>query len=220
MLVIGERWRHLVIFFDLPAGMEMHDSEVRDLLAQIARREIPEIEFSLATSVTVWPADLLRTIESPQFPLTVRRASKMTSVAILYRNVKRSASRPNCVIGARSKTLDLCHYRSAAISNSVARFFRGLTQEKYWPAVEEAIRYRATGRQARLANVAARADEMRDGNAVENLRNRNPIDFLRRRADALSQRSAELRRLAEAWQPLYQTLTADQRQRLVRSYLN
>jgi hypothetical protein len=61
MLVIGERWRHLVIFFDLPAGMEMHDSEVRDLLAQIARREIPEIEFSLATSVTVWPADLLRT---------------------------------------------------------------------------------------------------------------------------------------------------------------
>ena len=49
-----------------------------------------------------------------------------------------------------------------------------------------------------MANVAARADEMRDGNAVENLRNRNPIDFLRRRADALSQRSAELRRLAES----------------------
>src|SRR5262249_7260707 len=87
-------------------------------------------------------------------------------------------------------------------------------QEKLWPAVEEAIRNRAAGRQARLASVQARADEMRGRNAVENLQNRNPIDFLRRRADALAQRSAELKRLADAWQPLYQTLTADQRQRL------
>ena len=87
-------------------------------------------------------------------------------------------------------------------------------QEKFWPAVEEAIRYRATGRQARLASAQARADQMRDNNAIENLRDRNAIDFLRRRADALAQRSAELRRLADAWQPLFQTLSADQRQRL------
>ena len=87
-------------------------------------------------------------------------------------------------------------------------------QEKFWPAVEEAIRFRAQGRQARLASAMARADEMRDRNAVENLRDRDPIDFLRRRADALAQRSAELRRLAGAWQPLYQTLSADQKQRL------
>ena len=87
-------------------------------------------------------------------------------------------------------------------------------QEKFWPAVEEAIRFRAAGRQARLANEQARADEMRDRNAIENLRNRDPVDFLRRRADALAQRSAELKRLADAWQPLYQTLSPDQRQRL------
>ena len=55
---------------------------------------------------------------------------------------------------------------------------------------------------------------MRDRNAIESIRNRDPVDFLRRRADALSQRSAELRRLADAWQPLYQTLSPDQRQRL------
>jgi len=87
-------------------------------------------------------------------------------------------------------------------------------QEKLWPAVEEAIRNRAAGRQARLASAQARADEMRGRNVIENLRNRDQSDFLRRRADALSQRSAELRRLADAWQPLYQTLTADQKQRL------
>ena len=87
-------------------------------------------------------------------------------------------------------------------------------QEKFWPAVEEAIRFRATGRQARLASAQARADELRDRNVIENLRNRDPIDFLRRRADALAQRSAELKRLADAWQPLYQTLSTDQRRRL------
>jgi len=87
-------------------------------------------------------------------------------------------------------------------------------QEKLWPAVEDAIRSRAAGRQARLAGAKARADEMRDRNTIENLRDRNPIDFLRRRADALTQRSAELKHLADAWQPLFQTLSVDQRQRL------
>ena len=87
-------------------------------------------------------------------------------------------------------------------------------QEKLWPAVEEAIRSRAAGRQARLAEREARIGEFHDRNAIEILRDRNPIDFLRRRADALAQRSAEIRRLAEAWQPLYQTLSPDQRRRL------
>jgi hypothetical protein len=46
------------------------------------------------------------------------------------------------------------------------------------------------------------------------LRDRNPVDFLQRRADALAQRSADLKRLADAWQPLYQTLSPDQRRRM------
>jgi len=71
-------------------------------------------------------------------------------------------------------------------------------QEKLWPAVEQAIRSRAAGRQARLAEREARAAELRDQNAIELLQNRNPIDFLHRRADALAQRSAELNRLADA----------------------
>jgi hypothetical protein len=46
------------------------------------------------------------------------------------------------------------------------------------------------------------------------LRDRDPIEFLNRRADALTQRAADLKKLAAAWQPLYQTLTPDQKRRL------
>jgi hypothetical protein len=69
-------------------------------------------------------------------------------------------------------------------------------QAKYWPAVEEAIRNRAMGRQVRLAALARQRDQG-DG---------DPIDMVRHRADALSQRAAELKQLADAWQPLAATL--------------
>ena len=87
-------------------------------------------------------------------------------------------------------------------------------QEKYWPAIEEAIRSRAKERQNRLENLAARAADRSERSPIEVLRDRNPIEFLNRRSDALAQRSAELKKLATAWQPLYQTLTPDQRRRL------
>jgi len=77
-------------------------------------------------------------------------------------------------------------------------------QAKYWPAVEEAIRNRAMGRQVRLAALARQRDQG----------DRDPIDIVRHRADALAQRAAELKQLADAWQPLYATLTPDQKQRL------
>jgi LTXXQ motif family protein len=87
-------------------------------------------------------------------------------------------------------------------------------QEKYWPAVEDAIRARAMNRQARIAGAPRRLDKLREGNAVEVLRNRDPIDFLQRRADALAQRSADLKKLAGAWEPLYKTLSPDQKRRM------
>jgi hypothetical protein len=64
-------------------------------------------------------------------------------------------------------------------------------QAKYWPAVEEAIRNRAMGRQVRLAALWRQRDQ---GDS-------DPIDIVRHRADALAQRSAELKQLADAWQP-------------------
>jgi hypothetical protein len=46
------------------------------------------------------------------------------------------------------------------------------------------------------------------------LRDRNPVEFLDRRADVLAQRSADLKKLSAAWQPLYQTLTPVQMRNL------
>jgi len=53
-----------------------------------------------------------------------------------------------------------------------------------------------------------------DQSRVDVLRNRDPIAFLQRRSQALAQRSADLDKLAEAWQPLYNTLSQEQRQRM------
>jgi hypothetical protein len=87
-------------------------------------------------------------------------------------------------------------------------------QEKYWPAIEEAIRARAKDRQARLQNVETRLTELRNKSPVEVLRDRNPVEFLHRRAEALTQRAADLKKLADAWQPLYPTLSQEQKRRM------
>jgi Spy/CpxP family protein refolding chaperone len=86
-------------------------------------------------------------------------------------------------------------------------------QQKYWPAIEDAIRARAKDRQARIASVERTVGEARS-NPIEALRDRNPVDFMRQRADAWAQRAADLKKLADAWQPLYQTLTPDQKRRM------
>jgi Spy/CpxP family protein refolding chaperone len=82
-------------------------------------------------------------------------------------------------------------------------------QEKYWPAVEEAIRASSKNRQARLERVA----ELRDRGGMEAVE-RNPVELMERRADALTQRAADLKKLAGAWEPLYKTLNQDQKKRM------
>lgn len=87
-------------------------------------------------------------------------------------------------------------------------------QEKYWPAVEQAIRQRAKERQERVAKLRERVEQLRDAGPAALVNNRNPVDFLNRRADALAQRSASLKKLADAWEPLYRTLDPDQKRRM------
>jgi len=87
-------------------------------------------------------------------------------------------------------------------------------QEKLWPPVESAIRARAEDRTARLAKIGETVGRRADENSIEAMRNRDPIAFLQRRSQALAQRSADLDKLAEAWQPLYGTLSQDQRRRM------
>jgi hypothetical protein len=87
-------------------------------------------------------------------------------------------------------------------------------QEKYWPAVESAIRSRAEDRKARIAKIQETVGRRAEQNSAEVMKNRDPIAFLQRRSEALAQRSADLDKLAEAWQPLYKTLSPEQRQRM------
>lgn len=83
-------------------------------------------------------------------------------------------------------------------------------QEKYWPPLEEAIRARSKSRIARLERVA----ELRDNGPTDALGERNPVDLMQRRADLLLQRGNDLKKVADAWQPLYKTLSQDQKRRM------
>ena len=87
-------------------------------------------------------------------------------------------------------------------------------QQKLWPPVEGAIRARAEDRRARLAKLGETVGMRADENSIEVMRNRDPVAFLQRRSQALAQRSADLDKLAEAWQPLYKTLSPEQRKRM------
>ncbi len=78
-------------------------------------------------------------------------------------------------------------------------------QMKYWQAIEDAIRARATMRQEHIAALKARVAEKTGF---------DPVEFMRARADYMAQRAAALKKLAEAWQPLYATLDADQKRRV------
>jgi len=79
-------------------------------------------------------------------------------------------------------------------------------QAKYWPAIETAIRDRAQSRRQRIENLAAAMDS-----------SQGDFDFvkaLQKRAENLSERSDDLRKLATAWAPLYATLDASQKRRM------
>ena len=76
-------------------------------------------------------------------------------------------------------------------------------QEKLWPPVEEAIRARAEAKYSQMVAVAGRQQREVD-----------PVELMRGRADALAQRAGNLKKLADAWAPLYQSLNPDQKQRM------
>jgi len=58
-----------------------------------------------------------------------------------------------------------------------------------------------------------RITELHDG-AMDALHQSNPVELMQRRADRLIQRGGDLKKLADAWDPLYKTLSEDQRKRM------
>ena len=103
----------------------------------------------------------------------------------------------------RPSQADMNAFTDARIAALRAGLQLSAEQEKNWPAVEEAIRDVAKARQER---VAARHSET------------HPVDLiqrLRERADRMTKAAANLKKLADAAQQLYQSLNDDQKHRLV-----
>jgi len=77
-------------------------------------------------------------------------------------------------------------------------------QEKHWAPFEEALKAWSEARQKRLAVLR------------EHLRKRDVdlFQLLRERADNLAQRGAELKKVVDAGQPLWQSLGSDQKERM------
>ena len=96
--------------------------------------------------------------------------------------------------------------RAAFVDARIAALRAGLRltpeQEKNWPAVETAMRDLAKQR-------ADARQRMRDARGSS-----DPITRLRAAADAMGERSAGLKRLADASEPLYRSLDEAQKRRL------
>ena len=72
------------------------------------------------------------------------------------------------------------------------------------------MRARAKNRQARWERLA----QLRDSGPLEALHERNPLELMQRRAESLSQRAADLKKVADAWEPLFKTLSEEQKNRM------
>ncbi len=102
----------------------------------------------------------------------------------------------------RFSAADMKAFTDAKVAALKAGLELTADQEKNWAPVEQAIRAMAEARQARWA-------ERR-----EHAKTEDGIAKLRARADAMTQRAADLKKLADAAEPLYRTLSDDQKHRL------
>ncbi len=103
----------------------------------------------------------------------------------------------------RPSAEDILAFGDARIAAVHAGLKLSAEQEKNWPAVETALRDLAKQRSDRFA-ARASADKPKD-----------LVERLNLRADAITQRGAALKKLADAAGPLYKTLDEGQKHRLV-----
>ncbi len=87
-------------------------------------------------------------------------------------------------------------------------------QERHWPALETAIRDLAKQRADRMNEFADRRAARRDAQGAGNAADApDAIGRLRRGADAMNAMSTSLKKLADAAEPLYQSLDDGQKRR-------
>lgn len=103
----------------------------------------------------------------------------------------------------RPSAEDISAFGDARIAALHAGLKLTAEQEKNWPAMESALRDLSKQRSERFA-ARASADRPKD-----------PIERLALRADAISQRGAALKKLADAAAPLYKSLDEAQKHRFI-----
>ena len=103
----------------------------------------------------------------------------------------------------RPSAADITAFGDARIAALHAGLKLTADQEKNWPAVESALRDLAKQRSERFA-ARASADRPKD-----------PVERMAVRAEAMTQRGATLKKLADAAGPLYKSLDEGQKHRFV-----
>jgi len=133
----------------------------------------------------------------------------MTTSSLAY--TAETSSNTTSTVGMRTPSAaDLNNLTELRVNLVKAALQLTPEQEKLWPPLEEAMRTRSKNRLARLERVA----ELRDNGPMDAIGDRNPVELMQRRADQLIQRGTDLKRVADAWQPLFKTLSADQKKRM------
>ncbi|MDP1882755.1 MAG: Spy/CpxP family protein refolding chaperone [Bradyrhizobium sp.] len=106
---------------------------------------------------------------------------------------------------------DRAAFTDARIAAVKAGLKLSAEQEKLWPPVEAAVREFAKLRIDRAnARMNTRRDESGDGQRQDT----DPVTRLRDRADTMASTAAAMKRIADAADPLYQTLDDGQKRRL------
>jgi hypothetical protein len=108
---------------------------------------------------------------------------------------------------------DMRAYSDARLAALKAGLALNADQEKNWPAYEQAAREFSKLRLDRMtARHDRRQDQRGDQNADQTDR-RNPAERMRRRGTAMAQTGAALQKLADATEPLYNSLDDAQKRR-------
>jgi hypothetical protein len=111
----------------------------------------------------------------------------------------------------RMSASDMGAFADARIAGLKAGLALSAEQEKLWPPVESTLRDLAKKRIDRREQFRNEMQDRRD--RAERREPPSPVERLRRGAERLSEGAADLKRLADATEPLYQSLDEAQKRR-------
>jgi hypothetical protein len=116
---------------------------------------------------------------------------------------------------SRMSTDDMGAFADARIAGLKAGLRLSAEQEKLWPQVETALKELSAKHIERREEHRAQRDQRRERADRDEPRERpSPIERLRKGADRMSEVGADLKQLADATEPLYQSLDESQKRRL------